>query len=142
MDTVGAYTEVLIRWLDAIDSGTPPQIFGNGEQSMDFVYVEDVARANLLAAESTVTDETFNVGTGVQTSLRDLCNLVLRLGASPLQPEYKPARNVGNVQRRRASVEKAEKMLGFRARVDLEHGIQETMRWRRTKQVAAAAVEV
>ena len=54
MDTTGAYTEVLIRWLDAIDAGKPPLIFGDGQQSMDFVYVEDVARANVLAAGSDV----------------------------------------------------------------------------------------
>ena len=68
MDTTGVYTEVLIRWLDAIEAGVSPLIFGDGSQSMDFVYVEDVARANLLAAQSDVTDEVFNVGSGVQTS--------------------------------------------------------------------------
>src|SRR5580698_7076243 len=65
MDIDGVYTEVLIRWMDAIEAGKPPLIFGDGTQSMDFVFVEDVARANLLAAQSDVTDEVFNVGTGV-----------------------------------------------------------------------------
>ena len=79
MDMTGVYTEVLIRWLDAIEAGKPPLIFGDGNQSMDFVYVEDVARANLLAAESDINDEVFNIGTGTQTSLKELCELVLHL---------------------------------------------------------------
>src|SRR5580700_11181463 len=109
MDITGVYTEVLVRWLDAIESGKPPLIFGDGSQSMDFVFVEDVARANLLAAQSDVTDEVFNVGTGVQTSLNELCDLLLRLTDSTLQPQHREARKVGNVQVRRAAVEKAEK---------------------------------
>ena len=69
MDIAGVYTEVLIRWLDALEANQPPLIFGDGTQSMDFVFVGDVARANVLAAQSDVTDEVFNVGTGIQTSL-------------------------------------------------------------------------
>ncbi len=137
MDTTGAYTEVLIRWLDAIEVNTPPLIFGDGHQSMDFVYVEDVARANLLAAQSDVTDEAFNIGTGVQTSLKELCYLVLQLTGSSLHPEYRAARSVGNVQRRRAAVEKAERMLGFRAAVSLEQGLSEMMRWRQAAKAAS-----
>src|SRR3989440_8271555 len=71
MDTHGAYTEVLIRWIDAIDSGKPPVIFGDGLQTMDFVHVTDVAKASVLAAYSTATDAVFNVGTGVETSLNE-----------------------------------------------------------------------
>lgn len=141
MDTTGAYTEVLIRWLDAIDAGRPPLIFGDGNQSMDFVYVEDVARANLLAAESDITDDVFNIGTGVQTSLNELCYLLLRLTGSSLLPEYREARKVGNVQRRRAAVEKAEQMLGFRTAVSLEQGLAGLIRWRHTLQTSAAVVE-
>ena len=142
MDTTGAYTEVLIRWLDAIEAGTPPLIFGDGQQSMDFVFVDDVARANLAAARSDINDDAFNVGTGIQTSLKELCHLVLRLTESTLQPEYREARKVGNVQRRRASIEKAEKMLGFRASVPLEQGLCELIRWRNAiRSTAALAVE-
>ncbi len=132
MDLEGLYTEVLIRWLDAIDHGKPPCIFGDGSQSMDFVFVDDVARANLLALESPVTDEILNVGTGVQTSLRQLCYLVLHLTRSPLQPEYREARKVANVKARRAAVEKAERLLGFRTRVDLRTGLERLIRWRQS----------
>jgi UDP-glucose 4-epimerase len=142
MDTTGAYTEVLVRWLDAIDAGKPPLIFGDGQQSMDFIYVEDVARANLLAAESDITDDVFNLGTGVQTSLNELCQLVLRLTGSSLKPEYREARKVGNVQRRRAAVDKAEQLLGFRSAVSLEQGLGEFIRWRQGMKTPAAVVEV
>jgi UDP-glucose 4-epimerase len=140
MDLEGVYTEVLVRSLDAVEAGRPPRIFGDGLQSMDFVFVEDVARANLMALESDVTDETFNVGTGIQTSLKQLCDLLLRVTGSDLQPEYQEARKVANVTARRAAVEKAEKMLGFRAQVQLEKGLRELVRWRasvkaRTKEV-------
>jgi UDP-glucose 4-epimerase len=137
MDMVGIYTEVLIRWLDAVEAGRPPLIFGDGTQSMDFVFVEDVARANVLAAQSDITDEAFNLGTGVQTSLTDLCKMVLRLIGSSLQPEYREARRVANVQRRRAAMNKAEQMLGFRAAVPLEQGLGELIRWREAAKAAA-----
>ena len=140
MDLTGVYTEVLIRWLDAIESGKPPLIFGDGSQSMDFVFVEDVARANLLAAQNDVADEVFNVGTGIQTSLNELCELLLRLTESKLRPEYREARAVANVQSRRAAVEKAKQGLGFEARVFLEQGLRELIRWRQIKQPAALEV--
>ena len=140
MDLTGVYTEVLIRWLDAIESGKPPLIFGDGSQSMDFVFVEDVARANLLAVQNDVADEVFNVGTGIQTSLNELCELLLRLTESKLRPEYREARAVANVQSRRAAVEKAKQGLGFEARVFLEQGLRELIRWRQIKQPAALGV--
>jgi UDP-glucose 4-epimerase len=141
MDLDGVYTEVLIRWLDAIEAGRPPRIFGDGLQSMDFVFVEDIARANLMALESSVTDEVFNVGTGVQTNLNQLCTMLLSVTGSNLQPEYQEARKVANVSARRASTEKAERMLGFLAQVRLEDGLRELIQWRasvkgRTSEVA------
>lgn len=138
MDVTGVYTEVLIRWLDAIEAGTSPLIFGDGSQSMDFVYVNDVAHANLLAAQSDVTDEVFNVGSGIQTSLYELCMLLLKLSDSPLQPEYRKPREVANVQVRRAAIEKAEKMLGFKSKVKLEQGLRELVSWRQS--IAATSV--
>jgi UDP-glucose 4-epimerase len=140
MDITGVYTEVLVRWLDAIESGKPPLIFGDGSQSMDFVFVNDVARANLLAAQSDVTDEVFNVGTGVQTSLNELCDLLLRLTDSKLRPEYREARTVANVQTRRAAVDKAKRELGFEARISLEQGLRDLIRWRHGVRQPVAVV--
>jgi UDP-glucose 4-epimerase len=140
MDITGVYTEVLIRWLDAIEADKPPLIFGDGNQSMDFVYVEDVARANLLAAESDINDDVFNLGTGIQTSLKDLCDLVLHLTGSPLRPEHREARSVANVQRRRAAIDKAEAKLGFKATVSLPEGLRSLIKWRQSNEARSAAV--
>jgi UDP-glucose 4-epimerase len=140
MDIAGVYTEVLIRWLDAIEANQPPLIFGDGSQSLDFVFVGDVARANLLAAQSDVSDEVFNVGTGIQTSLNELCATLLELAGSSLRPEYREVRKVANVQTRRAGVEKAAKLLQFRARVSLREGLGELIRWRSTAKVVPAEV--
>ena len=142
MDLEGVYTEVLIRWLDAIEEGRPPLIFGDGTQAMDFVFVEDVARANLLALESQVTDQAFNVGTGVQTSLKDLCTLLLRVTGSSLKPEHRQPRLVGNVTVRRASVEKAAKLLGFRSQVDIEDGLRRLVAWRAAVKARQSEIEV
>jgi len=141
MDIAGVYTEVLIRWLDALEATQPPLIFGDGTQSMDFVFVGDVARANVLAAQSNVTDEVFNVGTGVQTSLSELCNLLLQLPGSSLRPEHREARQVANVQARRAGIEKAARLLGFRADISLLDGLQELIRWRNSAKGVPVTVE-
>ena len=140
MDITGVYTEVLIRWLDAIEANVSPLIFGDGSQAMDFIYVDDVARANLLAAQSDVTDEVFNIGSGTQTSLHELCKLLLALTASQLQPEYRPPRTVAHVQVRRAAVDKAVRILNFRSKVPLEQGLQKLLRWRQAARPKSMVV--
>jgi UDP-glucose 4-epimerase len=130
MDLDGVYTEVLVRWMDAIEAGQPPKIFGDGVQSMDFVYVEDAARANIAGLVSDVTDEVFNVGTGVETTLNQLCHLLLKVSGSNLKPEYHDARMVNNVRARRATTDKAERMLGFKAGIDIESGLKMVIEWR------------
>jgi UDP-glucose 4-epimerase len=133
MDIYGAYTEVMIRWLDRLDAGQPPLIYGNGSQSMDFIYVEDVARANLLALKCPVTDEVFNVASGVETSLNQLVTLILSITGAPLVPEYRSQECI-LVQRRRGSTEKAERVLGFKAQVSLEEGLRHLIAWRRKER--------
>lgn len=140
MDITGVYTEVLVRWLDAIEANQPPLIFGDGKQSMDFVFVGDVARANILAAQSDVTDEVFNVGTGVQTTLNELCDELLHLAGSSLRPEHREARVVANVQARRAGVDKAAKLLNFRSRVSLREGLQQLISWRESMKSVPSGV--
>jgi UDP-glucose 4-epimerase len=139
MDTHGAYTEVLIRWMERIAAGQPPLIFGDGRQTMDFVYVEDIARANILAAEADVTDEVFNVASGTETSLNDLALMLLQVMGSTLAPEYGPERKVNPVPRRLAAIDKAERMLGFRTRVSLAEGLRALVDWWRTEQARDGA---
>jgi UDP-glucose 4-epimerase len=132
MDVFGKYTEVLIRWLDCLDRDEPPKIFGDGLQTMDFINVADVARANLLAIESDVSDEVFNIGSGTETSLMGLLEALLRAtGKQRIRPEFLPTRTVNPVPRRLADVEKAERLLGFRAEVGLEEGLRCLVAWRR-----------
>src|SRR6201995_2975615 len=85
MDVHGLYTEVLVRWMQCISEGVPPVIYGDGSQTMDFVYVEDIARANILAATADVTDEVFNVASGVETSLLELAQALLDVMGSDLE---------------------------------------------------------
>jgi UDP-glucose 4-epimerase len=129
MDTHGAYTEVFIRWMGRIDAVHRPLIFGSGEQTMDFVFVEDIARANILAAKAQVTNEVFNVASGVETSLNELAGALLRVMGSDLRPEYGPERKVNPVPRRLADTTRAKKMLGFEARVPLEEGLRRLVDW-------------
>lgn len=137
MDLEGVYTEVMIRWLECFENGKAPSIFGDGTQSMDFAYVGDVARANVLALQSEVTDEVFNVGTGVQTSLLELCSLLSKLCGSTVKPEFREARKHTNVKSRCAGIEKAERLLGFRSEVCLEEGLQQLIAWRAAVKNAA-----
>lgn len=129
MDIHGVYTEVLIRWMERIAAGKPPLIFGNGRQTMDFIYAEDIARANILAAESDVTDSVFNVASGTETSLNELASTLLDIMGSELKPEYGPERKVNPVPRRLASTQKAEELLGFQAQVSLREGMERLVAW-------------
>ncbi len=129
MDIYGAYTEVLIRWMERIAAGQPPLILGDGHQTMDFVYIEDIARANILAAKANVTDEVFNVASGVETSLNDLAASLLRVMGSSLQPEYGPARKVNAVPRRLAETGNAKQRIGFEAQVGLDEGLRRLVAW-------------
>lgn len=131
MDIYGKYTEVLIRWLDRVSAGQPPLIFGDGTQTMDLVYIDDVSDANIMAMESDVTDEVFNVASGIETSLLELLQALLRVTGSTLEPEYMPARTVNPVPRRLADTRKAENLLGFKAKVDVEEGLRRLIDWRK-----------
>ena len=134
MDIHGLYTEVLVRWMERIASGQPPLILGDGLQTMDFVYTEDIARANLLAAEADVTDRVFNVASGVETSLRGLADTLLRVMGSSLEVEHGEARKVNAVTRRLADTSSAQDDLGFSADIDLEEGLRRLVDWWQAEQ--------
>ncbi|MBW4646951.1 MAG: NAD-dependent epimerase/dehydratase family protein [Goleter apudmare HA4340-LM2] len=129
MDIYGVYTEVLIRWMERIIAGEPPLIFGDGKQTMDFVYIEDIAKANILAAKADVTDEVFNVASGTETSLNELALSLAKVMKSDLKPEYGPERKVNPVQRRIADISKAKKLINFETKVSLEEGLERLVSW-------------
>ena len=134
-DQTAVYTGVVPIMLNKIDANEGPIINGDGSQAYDFIYVEDVARCNVAALTSDVCFGFYNVGTGVQTSIRDLCDTILRLKKSQLKVTYKPysaddARAL--VKNRIGSAVKAKKELGFQYTYDLETGLQKLIEWRDT----------
>ena len=128
-DYKGAYVSVIMKILDRIDQGLAPVVYGDGTQSYDFIYVEDVARANVLAMKSNVSDEFYNVGGGKGTSIRELCEIILELTGSSLQIQFEPAGQTF-VTKRVGSTRKAEKQIGFKADVELIEGLQRLIEWR------------
>jgi UDP-glucose 4-epimerase len=133
MDVHGAYTEVLIRWMERIAAGQPPLILGDGSQTMDFVHAADIARANILAAKAEVADEVFNVASGIEVSLVDLARALLKAMGSNLTLEFGPQRKVNPVPRRLADTSKAKRLLGFQAEIPLEDGLRGLVEWWQTQ---------
>ena len=129
MDVHGAYTEVFIRWMERIAAGQSPIIFGDGSQTMDFVHVYDIARANVLAARADVTDEVFNIASGTEISLRALGEMLPGIMGSSSKLELGPERKVNPVPRRLADTQKARDLLGFEARVSIEEGLRTLVDW-------------
>jgi UDP-glucose 4-epimerase len=139
MDIHGKYTEVLIRWMERIAARQAPLVLGDGKTTMDFVYIDDVARSNILALASDINDDVFNVASGTETSLNQLAEKLLRVMGSDLQPEFGPERKVNPVPRRLADTSRAERQLGFRAEVGLEDGLTRLVDWWRANKDATAA---
>ena len=129
MDAFGVYTEVMIRWMERLSKGQPCLILGDGTQTMDLVFVDDVARANLAAAYSSVTDDVINIASGMETSLMQLAETLGRVMGVDLPPEYGPSRKATPVFRRLADVSKAHRLLGFKSRVSLEEGLRQLVEW-------------
>lgn len=133
MDILGAYTEVLIKWLEKIDKNEAPLIHGDGKQSLDFVYVEDVALANIKALKSNVTFGIYNVGTGKTTSLKKLAEILIALNKSKVKPILDSATKRPFVQKRQADIKKAKKDLGFTAPNTIEAGLKKLILWRKER---------
>lgn len=129
MDVHGVYTEVLVRWMERIADGEPPLIFGDGHQTMDFVCVPDIARANVLAAASDISAGTYNVASGAETSLRALAGKLLTVMGSDLDIEFGPERAVNGVARRLADTTAARRDLGFEATIGMEDGLRQLVEW-------------
>lgn len=138
MDIHGLYTEVLIRWIERIKAGEPPLILGDGQQTMDFVFTEDIARANLLAAASNATDEVFNIGSGTETSLVELASALQRAMGSDLKLEFGPPRGVNSVTRRQADISSARKQLSWKPEIDLDEGLRRLVAWWQSERALAS----
>lgn len=144
MDVHGLYTEVLVRWMERIADGKPPLIFGDGLQTMDFIFTSDIARANILAASSEINEGVYNVASGSETSLLGLARALLRAMDSDLSVEHGPDRAVNGVARRLADTSAAREDLGFEARIELEDGLRDLVTWWRPlrEEIAAGRTEV
>ena len=142
MDLHGRYTEVLVRWMERLESGAAPIIFGDGLQTMDMIHVTDVARANILAAEAPVSDVVLNVASQTETSLLDLAHGLGRaMGRPDLKPVHQAARAVNPVPRRLGSARLAAALIGFRAQVPLDDGLRGLVDWWREEQAATLPQE-
>jgi UDP-glucose 4-epimerase len=129
MDYKGTYVSVIMKVLDRIFGGEPPIIFGDGSQVYDFIYVEDVAKANILGLKSDQSDEFFNIGMGKGTTINELVDILIELTGSNLKPVYKPQEK-SFVTHRIGSTEKAEELLGFKAETPLIDGLKKVVDWR------------
>jgi UDP-glucose 4-epimerase len=132
-DQTAAYTGVVPIMLNKIEANEAPTINGDGSQAYDFIYVEDVAKCNVDALKSDTDFGFYNVGTEIQTSIKELCDTILKLKNSNLEVVYKPysaddARAL--VQNRIGSKVKAEKELGFHYKYSLVEGLKKLIDWR------------
>lgn len=138
-DQTAAYTGVIPTVLNRIDANEIPEINGDGSQAYDFISVQDAANCNVLAMKSEANDEFYNVGTGIQTSIEQLCDLILELKQSQMKVKYNPysledMRRL--VQNRIGCPKKAKRDLGFEYQIDLETGIRDLISWRNQNTVA------
>jgi nucleoside-diphosphate-sugar epimerase len=129
------YAAVIPRFIRAALSGEPPHVYGDGRQTRDFTYIENVVEANLLALEADparVGGAVMNIACGDRTSLLDLLEILSRLAGRTVTPVFEPAR-AGDVRDSQAAMEEAEERLGFRPVVDQEEGLRRTMEWFRAR---------
>ncbi|MEV6237211.1 NAD-dependent epimerase/dehydratase family protein [Lentzea sp. NPDC051838] len=134
MDVHGLYTEVLIRWMERIVDGKSPLIFGDGAQTMDFVHVHDIARANILAAKAPVTDVVYNIASSKETSLKELALALLAAMDSDLPLEHGPERKVNGVTRRLADISAAATDLGWKPEIEMDGGLRDLVQWWRAEK--------
>lgn len=133
MDYQGTYVSVIMKAMDNILAGKPPVIFGDGSQMYDFIYVRDVAKANVLGMKADCEDEFFNIGMGVGTTINELVDMLLELMGSNLKPDYKPQAQ-SFVTNRIGSTEKAETLIGFKAQTSLLEGLRRVVEWRMARK--------
>ncbi len=119
----GSYAGVIIRFLDKIKNKMPPEIFGDGSQTRDFIYVDDVVSANLSAMKSDIGNGFFNIGTGIKTSIKDLANLMIELSGYSLEPLFKKPVS-GDIKQSQADISLANKLLNWKPKITLREGLK------------------
>ena len=129
-DYKGAYIAVIMKILDRLDQGLPPIVYGDGSQAYDFIFVSDCAIANLCALKSDTLETFYNVGMGIQTSIKELTETILKITGSKHKIEYEPA-GTTFVTNRVGSPKKAEAEIGFKAKVSLKGGLERLIEWRK-----------
>ena len=137
-DYQGAYIAVIMKMLDAIDRGESPTIMGDGSEAFDFVSVQDCARANVCAMKATTTDEFYNVGTGIRTSLRELAEMLIQLTGSQNEISYAPRSEATLVRNRIGDPRKARDEIGYSSSITLQEGLTDLIEWRHTHKSAVA----
>ncbi len=130
-DYQGTYIAVIMKMLDKLDKGEAPEIYGDGSQAYDFVYVKDCARANICAMKSDASDQFYNVGTGIRTSIKELAEMLLEITASKQQIQFKES-GMTFVKNRIGCPEKAKQDIDFNAKIKLPEGLQQLIEWRDT----------
>lgn len=128
-DYRGTYIAVIMKILDRIDQGLPPIVYGDGSQSYDFIFVQDVARANIACLKAETVNDFYNVGTGIGTSIKEITQLLLELTGSDLEIEYKPQGQTF-VTNRIGSIEKLKSDTGYVAKTTLKDGLKKLIEWR------------
>ena len=136
MDIHGRYTEVLIRWMERIAAGQRPIVFGDGSQTLDMVHVGDIARANVLAARAPASDVALNIGSGEETSLLRLAEMLAEeMGVASLTPLHEAERAVNPVPKRQADIRLALAEIGFAPQIGLREGLRDLVRWWRDEKL-------
>lgn len=142
-DYHGAYIAVIMKMLDNLDKGIAPKIYGDGSQAYDFVYVTDCAKANVCAMKSDTSDQFYNVGTGIRTTIKELAELILKVTGSDLDVQYEPG-GMTFVKNRIGCPKKAAAEIGYTHSVELEEGLKHLIEWRKNhiEQVEARRKKV
>ena len=128
-DYHGAYVAVIMKILDRLDKGLPPIVYGDGSQAYDFIYVSDCGAANVCAMKADTTDQFYNVGRGIKTTIKELAELVLEITGSNLEIQYEPS-GPTFVKNRVGSPKKAQEEINFKAKVELREGLNKLIKWR------------
>ncbi len=135
-DARSPYSGVLSKFCAALLAGETPTIYGDGTQSRDFVYVENVVQANLLASQAPdVSGMTFNIGTGTRISLKEVLGSLTRIAGIAISPTHLPSR-AGDILHSQADISRAQQYLGYRPQVSFEEGLRRTWAWYRQHSFA------